>query len=46
MIVTKAEAKAKLCLSCHDLDNSPDYALADDGFEKFWPAIAHGDDDQ
>ena len=45
MIVTKAEAKATLCLSCHDLDNSPDYALADDGFEKFWPAIAHGDDD-
>ena len=45
MIVTKAEAKAKLCLSCHDLDNSPDYALADDGFEKFWPAIAHGEDD-
>ena len=45
MIVTKAEAKATLCLSCHDLDNSPDYALADDGFEKFWPAIAHGEDD-
>ena len=46
MIVTKAEAKATLCLSCHDLDNSPDYALAEDGFEKFWPAIAHGDDDE
>lgn len=45
MIVTKAEAKATLCLSCHDLDNSPDYALAEDGFEKFWPAIAHGEDD-
>lgn len=46
MIVTKAEAKATLCLSCHDLDNSPDYALAEDGFEKFWPAIAHGEDDE
>jgi len=45
MIVTKAEAKAKLCLSCHDLDNSPDYALAEDGFEQFWPAIAHGEDE-
>ena len=45
MIVTKAEAEANLCLSCHDLDNSPDYALDPKGFDKFWPAIAHGEDD-
>jgi len=45
MIVTKAEAEANLCLSCHDLDNSPDYALDPNGFEKFWPTIAHGGDD-
>ena len=46
MVVTKAEAEQKLCLSCHDLDNSPDYALDPDGFDKFWPAIAHGEDDE
>ena len=46
MVVTKTQAKEKLCYSCHDLDNSPDYAEAQDGFEKFWPAIAHGEDDE
>lgn len=45
MVVTKAEAKATMCLSCHDLDNSPDYALDENAFDKFWPAIAHGEDD-
>ena len=45
MIVTKEEAKRKTCYECHDLDNSPDYAEAEDGWEKYWPTIAHGDDD-
>ena len=41
--VTIAEAKARTCYECHDLDNSPDYAEAEDGWEKYWPTIAHGD---
>ena len=45
MIVTKEEAKRKTCYECHDLDNSPDYAEADDGWEKYWPTIAHGEDE-
>ncbi len=45
MIVTKKEAKDRVCFGCHDLDNSPDYAEAEDGWEKYWPTIAHGDDD-
>lgn len=45
MVVTKEEAEKNLCLSCHDLDNSPDYALDPNGFDKFWPTIKHGDND-
>ena len=41
--VTIDEAKAKTCYECHDLDNSPDYAEAEDGWEKYWPTIEHGD---
>jgi hypothetical protein len=45
MIVTKEQAKTRMCFSCHDLDNSPDYAEAEDGWEKYWPTVAHGEDD-
>ncbi len=41
MIVTLAEAKANLCISCHDIDNSPDFE-----FEKYWKAIEHYEDDE
>ncbi len=34
--VTKEEAKERLCVQCHDLDNSPDFE-----FDTFWPFIAH-----
>ena len=40
--VTIQEAKEKTCYECHDLDNSPDYAEAEDGWEKYWPTIKHG----
>ncbi len=34
--VTKANAEKKVCLKCHDFDNSPKF-----DFEKYWPDIAH-----
>jgi len=40
--VTIKEAKARTCYECHDLDNSPDYAEAENGWEKYWPTIEHG----
>ncbi len=39
MRVTVQEAKQRLCLQCHDLDNSPDYIKH--GFELYWPPIEH-----
>jgi hypothetical protein len=43
--VTKEDAKARICYSCHDLDNSPDYAEAplEEAWAKYWPAVEHGD---
>jgi len=38
-ILTKDEAKKRHCMSCHDLDNSPDF-----NFDIYWPNIAHGED--
>ena len=40
--VTVKEAKARTCYECHDLDNSPDYAEAEDGWGDYWPTIKHG----
>ena len=40
--VTIDEAKARTCYECHDLDNSPDYAEAEDGWDDYWPTIKHG----
>jgi hypothetical protein len=34
--VSKANAEKKVCLKCHDFDNSPKF-----DFEKYWPEIAH-----
>ncbi len=36
MVVTKAESKKQQCLSCHDIDNSPDF-----DFDKYWPFVEH-----
>lgn len=35
--VTKKQAKNRVCNSCHDLNNSPDF-----NFEKYWPMVEHG----
>ena len=34
--ITKAESKKQQCMSCHDLDNSPDF-----DFDAYWPLIEH-----
>ena len=34
--ISKAQAKDKLCYTCHDLDNSPGFE-----FDKYWPKIEH-----
>ncbi|MEN6457582.1 MAG: multiheme c-type cytochrome [Thermoguttaceae bacterium] len=36
MVVGKADAKKQQCISCHDLDNSPDF-----NFDAYWPLIEH-----
>ncbi len=36
MVLTKAEAEKQQCISCHDLDNSPDF-----DFESYWPFVEH-----
>ncbi len=34
--VTKAQAEKKVCLKCHDFDNSPKF-----DFDEYWPQIEH-----
>ena len=36
MVLTKADAKKQHCVSCHDLDNSPDF-----NFDLYWPFVEH-----
>jgi len=37
LVVTKADAEKRfLCVSCHDLDNSPDF-----DFPTYWPKVEH-----
>ena len=36
MVLTKAEAKKQQCVSCHDIDNSPDF-----NFDLYWPFVEH-----
>lgn len=38
--VTVEEAKANLCITCHDLDNSPDFHV-EGAWEEYWPQIEH-----
>ena len=40
VVVTKADAEKRLCLECHDLDNSPDF-----DFKTYWPKVEHPEDD-
>ena len=44
MVVTLKESRDGACKVCHDLDNSPDF-LKEGGFDKYWPKIKHGGDD-
>ena len=34
-----ADAERQVCLSCHDVNNSPDFE-----FEAYWPDVAHAED--
>ena len=36
MVLTKAEAKNKQCVSCHDIDNSLEF-----NFDLYWPFVKH-----
>lgn len=36
VVVTKEESEKHQCVTCHDLDNSPDF-----DFEAYWPNIEH-----
>ena len=40
LVVTKDEAKKEMCMSCHDIDNSPDFH-EDGAFEEYWKKIEH-----
>ncbi len=40
MRLTLAEAKKNKCITCHDLDNSPDFHKPG-AFEKYWEKIKH-----
>jgi hypothetical protein len=39
MRLTMEEADREQCITCHDLDNSPDF-----DFETYWPKIVHDED--
>ena len=34
--ITREQSKKEQCMTCHDLDNSPDF-----DFDKYWPLIEH-----
>jgi hypothetical protein len=36
MVITKEESEKRQCMTCHDLDNSPDF-----DFETYWPEVEH-----
>ncbi|MEW4526501.1 multiheme c-type cytochrome [Maioricimonas sp. JC845] len=36
MQLTREQAKDRLCIRCHDLDNSPNF-----DFDKYWPKVEH-----
>ena len=36
VVITKEQSKKEQCMTCHDIDNSPDF-----DFDKYWPLIEH-----
>ncbi len=40
VVVTKEESEKRMCLECHDLDNSPDF-----DFKTYWPRVEHYEDE-
>ncbi len=36
MVITKEQSEKWQCVTCHDLDNSPDF-----NFEEYWPQVEH-----
>ena len=40
-VITKAESEKQLCLTCHDIDNSPDF-----DFKAYWPFVEHYEKDE
>lgn len=42
MRLTIKQARENHCMTCHDLDNSPDFFL-DGAFDRYWSKIEHGD---
>ncbi len=36
MVITKEESEKRQCMTCHDLDNSPDF-----DFKTYWPDVEH-----
>ena len=41
MVVTKAESEKQQCMTCHDLDNSPDFE-----FKAYWPFVEHNEKEE
>lgn len=39
MVLTKEDAEKRQCMTCHDLDNSPDF-----DFKDYWPQVEHHED--
>jgi hypothetical protein len=38
-VITKEESEKRQCVTCHDLDNSPDFE-----FKDYWPEVEHYED--
>ena len=41
VVITKEESKKSQCVTCHDLDNSPDF-----DFDAYYPKIEHHEDEE
>jgi len=41
MKISVEESKTRQCVTCHDLDNSPDFV-----FDTYWPFVEHHEDDE
>jgi hypothetical protein len=40
-VITKEESKKQQCMTCHDIDNSPDF-----DFDLYWPFVEHYENDE